>query len=125
MERKILIAEDDINLQTLLRVNLEDKGYQVKVTDDGEKALSEFFNFVPHLIILDMVLPKIMGLDICRAIRQSAEGKNLPILITTGVYNKLEFRIDARKAGATDVIIKPFDMIGFYQKENLYGISKQ
>lgn len=110
MEKKILVAEDDINLQTLLRVNLEGKGYQVKVADDGEKALSEFFNFVPHIIILDIVLPKIMGLDVCKAIRQSTEGKNLPILITTGVYNKLEFRVDARKAGATDVITKPFDI---------------
>jgi len=113
MKKKILIAEDDLNLQKLLKVNLESRGFDVVAVDDGEKALVEFYNILPDLFITDVMLPKIWGLDVCRGIRKSGQFKDIPILIMSGVYNKLEFRIDAQQAGATDMITKPFEIEDF------------
>ena len=111
--KKILIAEDSTNLQTLLRVNLEAKGYEVLLAGDGRKALEVFYSFNPNLVILDMILPGILGIDVCQEIRKTRKEDTLPILLISGVYKKLNFRLKAKDAGATDIISKPFEIDDF------------
>ncbi|HBE87964.1 MAG TPA: hypothetical protein DDW67_02350 [Elusimicrobia bacterium] len=109
---KILIAEDDDSLRTLLEVNFSARKHMVLAVADGEKALDAYKHFNPDGVILDIMLPGILGWDVCRAIRNTA-GRNLPIILMSALYNKLEFRLDAQKAGATDVVAKPFDINEF------------
>jgi len=111
--RKILIVEDNLSLQTLLRVNLEAQGYEVRLVNDGGKAISEFHSFNPDIVILDMILPGISGIDVCQEIRKTHKEEELPILLMSGVYKKLNFRLNAKNAGATDVITKPFEINDF------------
>jgi len=112
MVNKILIAEDDESLRTLLEVNFTARKHTVLAVPDGEKALDAFRRFSPDGVILDIMLPGMLGWDVCKVIRHAA-GKGLPIILMSAIYNKLEFRVDAQKAGATDIVAKPFNINEF------------
>jgi DNA-binding response OmpR family regulator len=111
--KKILLAEDDRFFQDLLKMKFQQKGYEIIVTADGEQALDKFISEKPDAVILDAMMPRMDGFSLCKAIRNTNIGKYVVVIIISGVYDKLEYRFDAKKVGADDFINKPFDVNEF------------
>ena len=80
-EKTVLIVEDEKNIVDILRFNLERKGYRVLEAYDGEEGLRKARTEKPDLILLDIMLPKMIGFDVCEALRK--DGDNVPILLLT------------------------------------------
>lgn len=106
---KILIADDDEQLQRALRITLGVRGYEVISAKDGAAAIDLAANAHPDLIILDLGMPRVDGLDVIRAIRAWSR---VPILVLSGRTDSAE-KVDALDAGADDYVTKPFAMDEF------------
>lgn len=105
MQYKILIVDDDENICELLRLYLEKDGYQTVVANDGEQAVEYAAKYLPDLILLDIMLPKLDGWQVCREIRKTSE---VPIIILTAKGETFD-KILGLELGADDYISKPFD----------------
>jgi two-component system phosphate regulon response regulator PhoB len=105
----ILVVEDEDALATLLQYNLEKEGYQVLVAGDGEEALVSVDEKLPDLIVLDWMLPKISGIEVCRRLRQRPESRNVPIIMLTARGEESD-RIRGLDTGADDYVVKPVSM---------------
>ena len=105
----VLIVEDEESLATLLEYNLEREGYLVRVCADGEDALITVEEKQPDLLILDWMLPKVSGIDVCRRLRQRPATRNLPIVMRTARGEESD-RIRGLDTGADDYVVKPFSM---------------
>ncbi|MBB3891579.1 two-component system phosphate regulon response regulator PhoB [Phenylobacterium haematophilum] len=105
----ILVVEDEDALSTLLQYNLDKEGYDVVVAADGEEALTLVSERLPDIIILDWMLPKISGIEVCRRLRQRSESRNVPIIMLTARGEESD-RIRGLDTGADDYIVKPFAM---------------
>lgn len=105
----ILVVEDEDALATLLHYNLEKEGYEVGVAADGEEALVQVDERLPDLVILDWMLPKVSGIEVCRRLRSRAETRNLPIIILTARGEESD-RVRGLDTGADDYLSKPFSM---------------
>lgn len=105
--KTILLVEDDRNLAEGMILNLEAEGYQVVHVDDGSAALPTFRNGMFDLVLLDIMLPGMDGLTICKKIRE--EGAIVPILFITA-RDQTDERIEGLVAGGDDYITKPFDL---------------
>jgi two-component system phosphate regulon response regulator PhoB len=105
----ILVVEDEDALSTLLQYNLDKEGYDVVVAGDGEEALTLVSERLPDIIILDWMLPKISGIEVCRRLRQRSESRNVPIIMLTARGEESD-RIRGLDTGADDYIVKPFAM---------------
>jgi two-component system phosphate regulon response regulator PhoB len=105
----ILVVEDEDSLATLLQYNLEKEGYDVAVASDGEEALLLVDERLPDLIVLDWMLPKISGIEVCRRLRQRPETRNAPIIMLTARGEETD-RIRGLDTGADDYVVKPFSM---------------
>lgn len=106
MAKKILIVEDEIALQETLCYNLEREGYQVKFEGDGIKALELAQEMEPDLIIMDIMLPGLDGLEITRILRQKM---SVPIIMLTARDDEID-RVLGLEIGADDYLVKPFSM---------------
>lgn len=106
MEKKILIVEDEKPIAEILRFNLEKEGYKVEVAHDGEQALSKVNQGPPDLVLLDVMLPKLDGFQVCRKIRESF---SMPILMLTAKEEEVD-KVLGLEMGADDYITKPFGM---------------
>ena len=109
MTPHILVVEDEDALSTLLQYNLDKEGYDVVVAGDGEEALTLVSERLPDIIILDWMLPKISGIEVCRRLRQRSESRNVPIIMLTARGEESD-RIRGLDTGADDYIVKPFAM---------------
>jgi len=107
MKPHVLIAEDESAVCELLSYNLEREGYAVSVANDGEEALLIIEENTPDLILLDWMLPKVPGIEVCRRVRARAATKNLPIIMLTARAEETD-RIRGLDTGADDYITKPF-----------------
>jgi two-component system phosphate regulon response regulator PhoB len=105
----ILVVEDEDALATLLQYNLEKEGYEVLVASDGEEALVSVDEKLPDLIVLDWMLPKISGIEVCRRLRQRPESRNAPIIMLTARGEESD-RIRGLDTGADDYVVKPVSM---------------
>jgi CheY-like chemotaxis protein len=105
----VLIVDDDPVITHLLQNALQDEGVQVLTAADGESALQLVHQRRPALILLDMVLPGINGLDVCRALRAESDAYlcDLPIVMLTGVAPQERDLVEAFAAGVTDYLVKP------------------
>jgi DNA-binding response OmpR family regulator len=103
---KILVVEDEKHLSKLLRYNLDKEGYRVVVCEDGEAGLEAFKKEKPDLIILDLMLPKLNGFDLCKAVRRDSQ---TPILMLTARKEELD-RVLGLEVGADDYVTKPFSV---------------
>ncbi|WP_291778568.1 response regulator transcription factor [Cecembia sp.] len=103
---KILLIEDDERLSKLIKKGLEEKGFEVSPVYDGEMALKLFDNDHFDLIITDLILPKMNGLDFCKAIRKI--GSKAPIIMLTAL-GTTDDKLEGFDAGADDYLVKPFD----------------
>ena len=109
MKPYILVVEDEESLATLLQYNLDKEGFRVAVATDGEEALLLIDEGLPDLVILDWMLPKVSGVEVCRRLRARPETRNLPIILLTARGEESD-RIRGLDTGADDYIVKPFSM---------------
>ena len=109
MKPYILVVEDEESLATLLQYNLDKEGFRVAVATDGEEALLLIDEGLPDLVVLDWMLPKVSGVEVCRRLRARPETRNLPIIILTARGEESD-RIRGLDTGADDYIVKPFSM---------------
>ena len=109
MNPYILVVEDEDALATLLQYNLDKEGYQVAVATDGEEALVLASERQPDLVLLDWMLPKVSGIEVCRRLRARPETRNVPILMLTARGEESD-RVRGLDTGADDYLIKPFSM---------------
>ncbi len=105
-EKSILVVEDDRTLRDLLQYNLQKEGYRVWTAVDGEKALEIFHNKNIDLILLDIMLPVISGLEVCRIIRRE---RQVPIIMLTAKTEEVD-KVVGLEMGADDYVTKPFSM---------------
>jgi two-component system phosphate regulon response regulator PhoB len=104
-----LVVEDEDSLATLLQYNLQKEGYEVSLAGDGEEALLMVDERVPDLIVLDWMLPKVSGIEVCRRLRQRNETRNIPIVMLTARGEETD-RVRGLDTGADDYVVKPFSM---------------
>lgn len=102
----VLVVEDEEGLVRLIRYNFEKEGYRVVAACDGERALRLFRKQRPDLVILDIMLPRLDGLEVCRLLRKESD---LPILFLTAKRSELD-RVLGLKLGADDYVTKPFSI---------------
>ena len=109
MTPHILVVEDEDSLATLLQYNLQKEGYDIALAGDGEEALLLVDERLPDLIVLDWMLPKISGIEVCRRLRQRNETRNVPIIMLTARGEETD-RVRGLDTGADDYVVKPFSM---------------
>ncbi|GAM98210.1 phosphate regulon transcriptional regulatory protein PhoB [alpha proteobacterium U9-1i] len=109
MNPHVLVVEDEEALSQLLKYNLEKEGYRVSVARDGEEALVVADEVKPDLVLLDWMLPKAPGIEVCRRLRARQETRNTPIVMLTARDEESD-RIRGLDTGADDYISKPFSM---------------
>lgn len=108
LKKKILIVDDEPEIARMLFIRLTAQGYEAEIAGDGEEALKKAFTFGPDLILLDIMMPKIDGLQVCRNLKHNVTTASIPILI-------ISVKIDssskgwAHVSGADDYIEKPFE----------------
>jgi len=108
-KRKILIVEDDRSLADVLRYNLEQAGYEVVVASDGQDGLSQAQLKSPDMVILDLMLPVIDGLEVCRQLRSDPATKDMMILMLTAKAEESD-QLIGFSLGADDYVTKPFSV---------------
>jgi two-component system response regulator RegX3 len=103
---RVLLVEDEEGLADSVRYNLEREGYSVTVAGDGRRAIERFRTEAPALVILDLMLPEVSGLDVCRAIRAESD---VPIIMVTAKDSEAD-KVTGLELGADDYVTKPFSM---------------
>jgi two-component system response regulator MprA len=103
---RVLVVEDDAAISDVLRRSLRTEGHDVRTAEDGERALLEAADFIPDLVILDLGLPGIDGVEVCRRLREKGD---VPILILTA-RSGTEDRVTGLDSGADDYLVKPFEV---------------
>ncbi|MFA5117346.1 MAG: response regulator transcription factor [Candidatus Omnitrophota bacterium] len=106
-KEQILIIEDDKHIAKLVKYNAEKAGYDPTVVEDGEKALDVLTKQGADLIVLDIMLPKMDGFEVCRAIKQNTKLKDIPVIMLTAKGEEVD-RIVGLELGADDYVVKPF-----------------
>src|ERR1035437_5083441 len=104
---KILIVEDEPNMRMGLRDNLEFEGYEVDSAQDGQEGLDKIMNNKYSLVILDVMMPKMSGFDVCRNVRK--KGINTPIILLTAKGEEID-KVLGLELGADDYVTKPFSL---------------
>lgn len=104
---RILIIEDDKDIVELVRYNLDKEGYQTVSSGDGATGLAQIKKTPPDLLILDLMLPKLSGLEVCKEIRRQEKLNRLPILMLTARGEEAD-RVVGLELGADDYVTKPF-----------------
>src|SRR5713226_3107489 len=102
---RVLVAEDDRAVRDSIERALAFEGYEVRTVSDGAEALDDVTSATPDAIVLDVMMPQVDGLDVCRQLR--ARGDRTPILILTAKH-KVADRVSGLDAGADDYLVKPF-----------------
>ena len=107
--KNILVVEDDLDIRELISFNLANEGHQVFKANDGEVGIDKARNNNPDLILLDLMLPGIQGLDVCRIIKSDQETKEIPIIMVTALGQEEDI-VKGLETGADDYITKPFSI---------------
>ncbi len=103
-QEKILVVDDEASIRRILETRLKLAGYKVATAADGQEALEQFASFQPDLVILDVMLPRLDGYEVCREIRKTSD---TPIIMLTAVAD-VSNRIQGLEIGADDYVVKPF-----------------
>ncbi|MCK5763840.1 MAG: response regulator transcription factor [Clostridiales bacterium] len=109
MNKKILVIEDDVNIVELIKFNLEANNYIVDVAYHGKEGLMKTYDFMPDLILLDIMMPELDGLGVLNQLRNDDKIKNIPVIIVTAKTSELD-KIVGFEIGADDYITKPFSV---------------
>lgn len=103
----VLIVEDDPDILQLLAYNVEAAGFEVMTAGDGHGALKRVQEQPPHLVILDLMIPGVDGLEVCRELKRNPETRGIPIIMVTARSAEID-RIVGLELGADDYVVKPF-----------------
>jgi two-component system phosphate regulon response regulator PhoB len=106
---RVLVIEDEADLRTLLSYNLEAWGYQVRAVETGKAGLKSFDEFTPDLVLLDLMLPDISGIEVCRKIRTNPVKSDPIVLMLTARGEEID-RVAGFEVGADDYLVKPFSV---------------
>ena len=117
--KTILIVDDEPDLVEIIRFPLEIEGYRVLVSQNGEDGLNQARREMPHLILLDVMLPKLDGYKVCRLLKFDEKYKHIPILMLTAKVQEKD-KAMGREAGVNEYIGKPFDIDELVQKVKSY-----
>lgn len=109
MTSKILIIEDEIKIAEWLKTMLEQTGFRVALAYNGLMGYQLIEEEKPDLVITDMLMPGIPGLELCKKIKANPKYKHIPVILMTEVYKRLTYKLEARRFGADDFIEKPFE----------------
>ena len=109
MNQTILIIEDEPDIAESLRYNFEREKYKTLIAESGEKGLRIALESIPSLIILDLMLPGMNGIELCRRLRRESETKKIPIIMLTAKATEND-KIVGLETGADDYIVKPFSI---------------
>ncbi|GAA0121097.1 MAG: response regulator transcription factor [Clostridium argentinense] len=102
---KVLVVDDDKNICEVIKMYLESSGYSIKIANDGKEAQEVFLNFKPDLVILDVMLPYVDGIDVLKWIRKDSE---TPVIMVTAKGETFD-KVLGLELGADDYIVKPFE----------------
>ncbi len=106
---RILIVEDDVDISNMLRIFFSSKGYQVDIAPTGRDALDKTRQMMPHLIVLDIMLPDIDGYEVCRTLRVNTRTSHIPVIFLTQKDERSD-KLLGLELGVDDYITKPFDI---------------
>lgn len=107
-KKRILIIEDETDLALMIQTRLEVTGYEAEIVTDGEQGLAKVRSDHPDLILLDIIMPKVDGLEVCRQLKADSATKAIPIIIITASGRK-DAEEQCLSAGAAFCVRKPFD----------------
>lgn len=105
----VLLVEDEAPLVTMLRYNLEKKGFRVEEAGDGHEALARLAEIEPDIVLLDWMLPGLSGIEVCRQIRRKPATRDLPVIMITARVEDQDM-VRGLNTGADDYVTKPFNM---------------
>jgi DNA-binding response OmpR family regulator len=103
----VLVVDDDPDIRGLVSFKLEQAGYSVSTENDGEAGLAAALELVPDLVLLDIMMPKLTGVEVCQKLRDNASTAEVPIILITAKAQELDVE-RGFAAGADDYIVKPF-----------------
>ena len=106
---RILVVEDDLDIANMLQIYFSSQGYEVELAPRGSEALEKTRQSMPHLIVLDIMLPDIDGYEVCRRLRTSTRTSHIPVIFLTQKDERSD-RLQGLELGADDYITKPFDI---------------
>jgi CheY-like chemotaxis protein len=106
---RLLIVEDDVDISNMLRIFFSSKGYEIDLAPTGKDALEKTRQVMPHLIVLDIMLPDIDGYEVCRTLRTNARTSHIPVIFLTQKDERSD-RLQGLELGVDDYITKPFDI---------------
>lgn len=107
MQKKIFIVEDEESVRSLLCILLKSKGYAVRAVANGQEALNALAGEVPDLVLLDIMLPDISGIEVCRRIRSEAPTRHVPVVMLTAMKTPEYLKL-GQEVGADAYLQKPF-----------------
>jgi two-component system, OmpR family, alkaline phosphatase synthesis response regulator PhoP len=107
VKHRILVVDDEPDILELLKYNLAKEGYQVLTASTGEIAIKTVFEMMPDLIVLDLMLPGIDGLEVCRILKQDSRTVNIPVIMLTAKTEDVDI-VSGLELGAVDYVTKPF-----------------
>lgn len=103
--KKILIVEDDVFIRDIYQVKFSQENFEVHVAEDGKKAVEKLQNIIPDIILLDIMMPYMNGMEVLRSIKEDERLKNIPIIILTNISEKEKVN-EGIEYGVTDYLIK-------------------
>jgi DNA-binding response OmpR family regulator len=109
--KSILLVDDDLTLRDMYQERLRAEGFAVDIAKDGEEALQKAADSLPNIILLDIMMPKINGLDVLKKLREQEKTKNIPVIILTALIQDRE-KMESVTRGADDYIVKSETMPG-------------
>jgi len=109
MSHKVLVVEDEANLREILKFNLEKEGYLTEAAMDANEALIFLDEFMPDIILLDLMLPGLKGIQFLRLIKENPKYKHIPIVVVSAKNSESDI-VNALETGADDYITKPFSI---------------
>ena len=119
MSKKVLIIEDEPAVLDLLETYLEDRGLTVNMARDGFGGLEKIKEDKPDIVVLDLVMPGINGIELCRSLQKDPTTADIPVIISTGICNE-DIAQKVKEAGAKDIVKKPYSLDGLFNKIKEY-----
>jgi DNA-binding response OmpR family regulator len=126
MSKKVVIVEDDPVTLSLLKKAISEPGIEVLTAQDGATGLALIQGMKPDLVISDMLISKIHGIELCKKIKEDVTLKDIPVILMSAVYKDYRFKYDIESSGADFFIEKPIDMKNLLSIiHNLLGLHRE
>lgn len=124
MPARVLVVDDDPVIQNLLRVNFEMEGYEVIIASDGVEGLERVRNDHPHVVVCDIMMPRMDGLTVAREMKADPATAHIPILLLSAKAQQADVRA-GEDAGADEYVTKPFDPLSLLERVEALLTAKQ